>query len=439
LYLYVQMAVSCAGFLAGAIGGKWQSLDHVSADDFYLWGRAVSALLGTLTVLLVHRIGMRWGARYALLAAALLAVMPLHVRESHYVLTDVPMTFFVALTFLLTLRAHERPTAAAFAKAGVAVGLAAATKYPGVLALVLPLLAVWMTPEARPSRLVAALAATGSAAAAFLIAAPYTLLDLPGFLNGFGRLASGYAGVPPPEPGWVLYLKHLRTNLRWPALLLLMAGAVLASVRAIRGPGRVRWTLAIVFPSVYFAFVSTQTLIFGRYLLPLMPFLCVLIAAAVVSGVSFLRRWEIPRPARTAVIAGLTVAVLLPLTNQSIGFNRMISRRSTIEVAYSWIVENVPDGATVIVETGRMRLPPRFKATSLRQLRERDFAAYSEAGVEYLIASSEAYGRYLSAPHAHPREYAEYMQLFGRAREVTRFSPADGQPGPEIIVLKVKP
>ena len=36
--------------------------------------------------------------------------MPLHVRESHYVLTDVPVTFFVTLTLLLSLRAHERAT-----------------------------------------------------------------------------------------------------------------------------------------------------------------------------------------------------------------------------------------------------------------------------------------------------------------------------------------
>ena len=383
LYLYVQMGVACVGFMAGAMSGRWQSLDHVTADEFYLWGRTVTAILGTLTVLIVHRIGMRWGARCALLASALLAVMPLHVRESHYVLTDVPMTFFVALAFLLTLGAHERPTAAAFAKAGAAAGLAAATKYPGGLALVLPLVAAWMTPETRPSRLAAALAAIGGCAAAFLLAAPYTVLDLPGFLNGYARLASGYAGIPPPEPGWILYLKHLRTNLHWPAMLLMMAGVVLASVRAVRGPGRVRWTLAIVFPLIYSSFISTQTLIFGRYLLPVVPFLCVLIAAAVVSGVSLLRRFEIPRAARTALIAGLTVAVLFPLASQSIGFNRMISRPSTLEVAYAWIVENVPDGATVIVETGRMRLPPRYKATSLRQLRERDFATYREAGVEY--------------------------------------------------------
>ena len=63
----------------------------------------------------VYRAAMRWGARTALLAAVMLAVMPLHVRESHYVLTDVPATFLVMLTLLLSLRAHERATAWSFA------------------------------------------------------------------------------------------------------------------------------------------------------------------------------------------------------------------------------------------------------------------------------------------------------------------------------------
>ena len=133
LYFYVQLGVAVLRFLAGATLGEWSSLDQVQTADFYLWGRAVTATFGTLTVLLVYRIAMRWGARHAALAAGLMAVMPLHVRESHYVLTDVPVTFFVTLTLLLTLNAHERERAASFAWAGAAAGLAAATKYPGGL------------------------------------------------------------------------------------------------------------------------------------------------------------------------------------------------------------------------------------------------------------------------------------------------------------------
>ena len=97
LYLYVQMAVACARFLFGAIAGEWTSLSEAPPEAFYLWGRSVTALVGTATVFLVYRVGLRWGTRYALLASALMAVMPVHVRESHYVLTDVPLTFFVTL------------------------------------------------------------------------------------------------------------------------------------------------------------------------------------------------------------------------------------------------------------------------------------------------------------------------------------------------------
>ena len=437
-YLYLQTGVACIRFITGAMAGEWQSLNEAQAEDFYLWGRAVTALIGTVTVLVVFRIGMRWGSRYALLAAALLAVMPPHVRESHYVLTDVPVTFFVALTFLMALKAHEKPTASAFAKAGAAAGLAAATKYPGALAVILPLLAVGMTAGTRPSRLAAALATIGGCVAAFLIAAPYTLLDLPGFLNGYAKLAASYTGIAPQESGWLTYLKHLRISLYWPGMLLLLVGALLAVFRTVRGPGRIRWMLAIAFPVVYFWFVSRQSLIFGRYLLPILPFVCILIAVAVFAGVTFLRRFEIPRAARTALIAALAVAVLLPPTIQAIGFNRMISRESTIELAYSWIVENVPSGATVVIETHGLKLPSQYQARNARQLREQDFASYQHAGVQYLVASSQAYGRYFAEPHNAPREYSEYMNIFEQAREVVRFSPSDAHPGPELRILKVQ-
>ena len=176
-------------------------------------------------MLLVYRIGMRWGARHAALAAGLMAVMPLHVRESHYVLTDVPVTFFVTLTLLLTLAAHERERAASFAWAGAAAGLAAATKYPGALVLVVPLIAVWMTLGTKPSRLVASLAVLGGAAAAFLVAAPYTILDLPAFLNGYAHLAGYYTPKRLAEPAWLTYYKHLSRSMDWPAFLLLLGRA----------------------------------------------------------------------------------------------------------------------------------------------------------------------------------------------------------------------
>jgi 4-amino-4-deoxy-L-arabinose transferase-like glycosyltransferase len=440
LYIYVQLAVACARFMLGAMAGQWHSLSEVSTVDFYLWGRAVTALFGTATVLLVHQIGLRWGSRPALLAAGLMAVMPLHVRESHYVLTDVPVAFFVTLTFLLALRAHEQPRMQSFAWAGAAAGLAAATKYPGGLAIVLPLIALWMTPATKPSRLAGAAAVVGASAAAFLLAAPYTLLDLPAFLNGYARLAAGYAGTPPPEPAWITYLKHLRNSVEWPAFLLMIGGAVLATFRAVRGPGRVRWTLVVVFPLLFLWFLSRQTLVFGRYLLPLLPFVCVLAATAVVSGVSLLRRFSIPRALRTALIIALTVATLLPAAVTAIAFNRGLAKKGTASFAYDWITTHVPPDADIVIESAGLVLThARYRSRNVPQLRQQEYSAYLEKGVEYLVASSQCYGPYLDSPHLFPVEYAQYMKLFDRGQELARFSPSREHPGPELRIFRVRP
>jgi 4-amino-4-deoxy-L-arabinose transferase-like glycosyltransferase len=439
LYIYVQLATASLRFMAGAAAGEWQSLAAVTPADFYVWGRAVTAAFGTATVLLVYMAGLRWGTRTALLSAALMAVMPIHVRESHYVLTDVPLTFFVALTLVLTLRAHEAPRLARFALAGAAAGLAAGTKYPGALALALPLAAIWMTPSAQPSRLAAALACAGASGAAFLAVAPYTVLDLPGFLNGFARLANAYTGARADEPGWSIYLKHLRNAVRWPAFLLMLAGLGLALVRATRGPGRVRWTLAALFPLLFLWFISRQSLIYGRYLLPLVPFTCLLAGAAVVSGVSLLRRFSIPRALRTAAIVALTVAVLLPSSVTSYQFNRRLVQRGTAALAYEWILQNIPQDAHLVSEPGAPDLTQtKYRARVVTGgLRQHPFEEYA-ASADYLIASSDAYGRFLDAPHLHPTGYAQYMQIFEQSREVARFSPSAAHPGPEVRILAVR-
>jgi 4-amino-4-deoxy-L-arabinose transferase-like glycosyltransferase len=442
-YIHVQLVVACFRFLAGATAGEWHSLAQASPNDFYLWGRAVTALLGTATVLVLYLIGTRWGTRYAALSAGLLAVMPMHVRESHFVLTDVPVTFFVVLTMLLSLRAQEAGRLQTFAVAGASAGLAAATKYPGILSLLLPLLAVWMTPGIRPSRFVTAIAACASAAAAFLVAAPYTILDLPGFLNGYAGLARHYSSAPLPEPAWITYLKHLRIGFNWPAFLLAGAGLLLGALRALRGPGRVRWTLLVMFPAMYFWFVSRQTLVFGRYLMPLIPFLCLLAAIAVVSGVSLLRRFDIPRTARTALIAGLTVAALLPPALQAIGFNVDRGRTSTTEQAYLWILENIPKGSKILIESRQLLLAPEsYDAANVPRLagdaRALDHQIYVDRGFQFMVATSSGYGRAFAEPHKFPDEYNAYMHLFEQSRELVRFTPSDQHPGAEIRVFALK-
>src|SRR6185369_2331306 len=111
LVIYLQAAVAIVRFLWGALNGEWASLDRFSIDAVYAAGRFVTAVTGVATVWLTWRIGRDLSSRMvALVAAAALAVWPLHVRESHYVLTDVPMTALTTLALWFALRAGRMGT-----------------------------------------------------------------------------------------------------------------------------------------------------------------------------------------------------------------------------------------------------------------------------------------------------------------------------------------
>jgi hypothetical protein len=111
-------------------------LERVTGDpyseaygDFQIIGRAGSAIVDTLTVLLVFLIGSRmFGRRTGLMAAAIYAGTPMAIQLSHFFTTDAWLTFFVTLTIYATLLALDRGTHAWFAVAGACFGWSIASK-----------------------------------------------------------------------------------------------------------------------------------------------------------------------------------------------------------------------------------------------------------------------------------------------------------------------
>jgi 4-amino-4-deoxy-L-arabinose transferase-like glycosyltransferase len=438
LYMYLQAVVAALRFLIGAMRGEWAALAQAPPEAFYVSARALTALFGTATVWIVYRVGVRWDARTGLLAAVMFAVMPLHVRESHFVLTDVPATFFVMLTLLLALRAHERATLSAFALAGAAAGLAAGTKYNGGLAILIPLVACLMTPASRPSRRVALAWIVAAAAIAFLVVAPYTVLDLPTFLNQFARLSGEYRTPRGGEPIWILYLKHLRIALDWGGSAIVIGGLILGLWRTVVGPDRPKWALLTLFPLVYFRFVSNQNIVFARYLLPMLPFLSLLAAAALVATLDAAQRRRVSPYLRHAGLVALLLVSMVPAAYTSVSFDARAARVWTTEQTYHWIMDNVPKGAHVVIETRVIVLPPGYHAVYVKQLASTTANQYASEGVQFLVASSERFGPSLYGTDRSSPLSDAYGQLFGETEELVRFGPTDDHPGPELRVLRVR-
>jgi hypothetical protein len=109
-------------------------------------------------------------------------------------------------------------------------------------------------------------------------------------------------------------------------------------------------------------------------------------------------------------------------------------------MAYDWIVANVPPGARIAIESRKLILRPHaYQAENMVELRQKTYDTFVADGVEYLVASSQRYGPYLSSTQIYPVEYSDYMRIFGQSRELVRFTPSDKVPGPELRIFKVKP
>src|SRR4030095_4191602 len=143
---------------------------------------------GIASVLIVFRIGLRlFGRTAGLPAAALLSLAFLHVRDSHFGVTDVPMTFMTLVAFLFVVRVSESDATKDLIAAAVLSGLATSTKYNAALIALPALLAIFtdssglrrpIGPQLRRAALYLSIMV-----AAFLVTSPFSVLDFGQFLT----------------------------------------------------------------------------------------------------------------------------------------------------------------------------------------------------------------------------------------------------------------
>lgn len=423
LVIYIQAFVTAVCFLFGASHARWSSLQTLDITAVYQAGRFVAAAIGTATVWLTYRIGKDLDSRtLGLVAAAELAVFPMHVRESHYILTDVPTTAFVALTLLLALRAARRRTVEAYWWAGAAVGLSAAAKYNGIA--VAPVVAlVWLIHErSAPDRGRKAWAGIAAGALAFLLAVPYSILDLPGFLNGFGAQLARFSRPSGDVPPWRTYLIHLSLAWRYWVPTAALGAAIVVFRRRLT-----QWAVPIVFVVLYYYVLATHSVVFGRYALPLLPGICLLAAVPIVEiGRAARRSWRpAAGPALTVLGALIMVAVFGATTvDWLVQFRESDTRTMTAR----WMKAALPPGSRIALagrgpsyldRAGFVVVDSQDRAT------EQAVGSYGPAGVEFIVLATPSQA-----------ELSPFGALLDRSNVLFSVDPSSNHWGPFVRIVK---
>jgi 4-amino-4-deoxy-L-arabinose transferase-like glycosyltransferase len=333
-------------------------LTHTPGGVTYMvMGRTISALFGTATIPLVYRIAARVSGRAAgLLAAFLLAVTVLHLRDSHFFTTDIAMVFFTVVTWSLLFRILDGVSAARAIQTGIGFGMAVAGKYTAVfLAPLIGLAHVLAAPieelrTARPwvRRLLLAAGAGAVGVVVFLLIDPLVVMYPDRFRQDIQEqvvgpvLGDDQARQFFAQFGDVHIKGYWFTNLLWwglgPALEI---WALIGVAWLLLRRDRVAF-LAGAFPVVFWLVGSRSVVPFPRYALPLTAPLAVCAAAL---SVDWFKR---PR-LRWVSLIGTTI-VIVTTTFWALAYMNVYRHLDSRLEAGRWAMQNIPQGAHVLVE-----------------------------------------------------------------------------------------
>ena len=404
-------------YFAGWMLGSWGSVEDfavsyvVNPGPFVLIGRLTTFVFSLGTIWFVWRIGEKYlGKHVGLVAALLLALTYGHISASRDVKADVPAAFFCVASAYFLVGYTETKRLRELALAGALAGVGAATKFYPVVMLApicLTILAMaardgpavqWLTQVVGRGMMALTLFA-GS----FFALSPYSVLDPLGRQDTFSRVGIFTKSVADsadhetePAPGEFIQrptgylagaIQYLQVVVSRVGMGLVIGPICLAGLCMI---GLDRKSLALgVFPVL---FALTSVFAYPGYAEPrhqvaIYPFLSIAGAVLAVTILSKIK-WH---PWAVGVFCLL---LLLPLWSVA-SHAAELSKQDTRNVAKTWIEENIPQDARLLLSengppilTSRATLEKRFQ---LAQEADRDgqFTAHYHTYVRYQLLAAD--------------------------------------------------
>jgi hypothetical protein len=416
LMAYVVALLYLAYFAVTRAAGWYDTLAafaesrRADISPFLYVSRGLSAVMGVMTVWGVYAIGrLVFDRTIALVSAGFLSLSFLHVRDSHFGVTDVPMTALVVLAVLAALRWRQSGGLLRAAGAGLATGLAASTKYNGLIACAPFAVAVVQrlaeerrAPADAIRRAAGAVAAFTAALALGLFGtSPYILVDWPRVvadLNATNSMLLHGHGIVVGR-GWRYFAEVvLPAAVGWPILVAGVSGTFLLLATRFRQTA-VLWA----FPLAYYLIAGRGYAVFARYIIPVLPFLCLAAGWLTVETVRMLARGRSPAMQR-GLVAAAAFAMVAPTAYNTILLDRLLSTTDNREIVARALAEAVPPGSLFYQSgepQGHVPLGVAGHELSVRQvLFDADDGRFAPADPDWVLIQRSPLLVYSSVPPA---------------------------------------
>lgn len=356
-YMYILFCFYILYFLIGMAFGRYNSLYDfiaeysVSPDNFYLLNRFLVVILGVATVFVLYKVASYlFNKKTAVISSLFLSLAYLHVRNSHFGKVDIPATFFIMCSMAFIIKSYGQSTLKNYLWAGVLAGLATSVKYNAVI-LLFPMLVVHHFNVFNKKYKIAKIFADKrilffiiAGASAFFISSPFILLDFRQFVSDFSRVLNVVPhsfGIDLGWGWWYHFRFSLFYGLGWSLLLASLLGVFVVMRINIR-----KAAILCSFPVIHYILFGAFRTVFLRYMIPVIPFLCITAAVFVVyiADKISIRKIARFRGITTFLLAG---SILVPSAHNIVQLNNLLSKKDNRVVAKEWVNENIPDGSSI--------------------------------------------------------------------------------------------
>lgn len=472
--IYLLAIIDVVTVVVGLVSGRFADVHQFAAAAYadpallFLPSRLAMVLIAVACVYLTYRVGRSlFGQPTGLVAAALLALNPLHIAWSQVVRTDIHASLFMLASLLFTLRLARTGRLRDYLVAGALVGVAMATKWPsatGFVAVIGACAYRISTDREHARRQLGLLGLAGVAVIVGLfLASPFIFLDWHTVLSNLGgEVKTGHLGHS--SLGRLANLDYYVIGQVGGSMGLLGLALAAFGLGLTTFHHRLAAWILVPLSLVTLALICSQAVIWSRWVLPLLPMVCLFAALSVTTLAAWLGD-RVPRLGRRAAVALFAILALVPSVAGA--WDGMRERdNDTRDQAAAWAVAHIPPGSSLVLEHLALGLRTRpwhikFPIGAAGCL---DAVNLLRANVQYKdvqkmrhespivdlgnvaqdkVASCRSdfallvyYDLYLDEAARYPNEVETYRRVLAGGKTVALFRPAPGvASGPVVRIL----
>lgn len=372
-HMYLQAFALDVLFLVGKSAGWWhstvqfQTLFHTDPTKIFLVIRALSVLLGIGTVLIVYQLTKRLSSSPApIVAAALTAVCPLLVRDSHFGVMDVPASFWCTVTLYVLVMYIQVGKKKVGYLAAICMGLAIGTKWTAAFLLPALFYAHYCATPSRRKSVLSYLILLSICLVSCFAVSPFAFIHWKMLIAQLHlQRIIAHQAFAPWQPAAPVYLLGygLPCAMGWLATVLALLGSVQIVTRKHQGG-----TLLVLYVSTFILGIVGERGVFFRYLDIILPSVAILATLGIKSLWDLLRTIFSFRAGSGSLVwkeklflSSVATLVISPLLFSDLNTDRLMCRTDTRTSAKAWIETHIPTGS-VIGSTSLWADPPLVSA-----------------------------------------------------------------------------